>query len=61
MERKVLVGRELREMDESDEDAGRKKERQPTLLHPRGLSGLLMFTSRISIKMGGGVSVCIRV
>lgn len=37
-----------------------ERKRQPTLLLPQGLSGLLMFTSRISIKMGGGVclSVC---
>lgn len=29
-----------------------ERKRQPTLLLPQGFSGLLMFTSRISIKMG---------
>ena len=28
------------------------RKRQPTLFLPEGFSGLLMFTSRISIKMG---------
>lgn len=37
----------------------KERKRQPTLLLPQGLGGLLMFTSRISIKMGGGV--CVRV
>lgn len=36
-----------------------ERKRQPTLLLPQGLSGLLMFTSRISIKMGGGVCLCV--
>lgn len=60
MERKVCRRREVREMDERE--GGRMEEerkRQPTLLLPQGLSGLLMFTSRISIKMGGGVCVCV--
>lgn len=36
----------------------KERNRQPTLLLPQGLSGLLVFTSRINIKMG---EVCLSV